>query len=664
MEFGLTNVLRQRRGALVNVGIAQPKCEAKEGQHGPSLGRIPALVFVTAFSVYILTGIVCVLTPPTTKTSVAGYDIPTAASCMRAARHADYVSVELNVGSPGRRLYLLVRWDKVVEAPESPLRLFEARVMESRSMQCDGINTTCTDTVLLNSESPNGNFKRKVVNFDYTTEAVEKATYGVAGYMLSLDGEIYMMRGYKYWMTATHVCYAPSTDLVPTTTSGVLRASISNGHVYAPASSLAHVSANLLGSSYAREATVNFLCDNSTLTGIGSVAILPSIAAVEAVYLALSDAHLYESEPSTVSSRRKVVELGSACASTLPSFERDYNLYLLDCNNAQAICATSASLPFRRIARLDMAAHYDSAGTVAYSFESSPTLNTLPNLSVTSDAVALAVVKLVLVLMAAALVWVRADRVTSKPHWLYRHCIQVAHCVTIPDVGASSVLEDATLGLLAIVSRFAVAFWRLQTLQYDSQSRVCVVEILAAALSFVHWLARYWMIDPWLPDLVNGKPDGRGPLTRLGGSSAIVDTSCSVLLAFSEAPLLVTALPRFEPTARLLIGMLISMVALPRCLFSAACCSLLYEAGQVGKSQQVPAFTLMLMLSVAFWVLQLFTLSITINDLVVTPLSYSIGRGLVGGTGWVSIAISMGFVTSGTPRLLNSCVQLSKPHKA
>lgn len=666
MQFPFESELRQRHAALTGVGFAQPVCQPAAGERCVvgRLGSLPAMVFVGAFSFYILIGAICALTPPNTKTTVVSHDVPTTAMCMRAARHADYVSVELNIGSPGRRLYVLIRWDKVVEPSESPLRLFEARIMESHSMQCNGVNKTCVDSALLNNGSPNGAFKRQVVSFDYTAAAVERATYGVAGYMLNLDGEMYMKRGYKYWMTATHVCYAPSTDLVPTTASGALKASVSNGLVYASATALAHVSADSLGSSFTREATVNFLCDNSTLSGIGTVAILPSIAAVEAVYLALSDAHLYESEPTTVSSRRKVVELGNACASILPSLERDYNLYLLDCNNAQSACAQSASLPFRRISRLDMMAHYDSEGSVAYYFEKSHTLDTLPNLSVTSDAIGLAVVKLVLVLMAAALVWVRSDRVTSKPHWLYRHCIQAAHCVAIqaPPSGASSVIEDASFGLLAAVSRFAVSLWRYETLQYDAQSRVCIVEMIAAVLSLVHWLARFWMIDPWLPELVNGKSDGRGPLTRLGGSSAIIDASSSVLLAFSQAPMLLTAVPRFDPTARLLIGMLISMVALPRCLFSAACCSLLYEAGQVGKSRIEPAFSLMLILSIVFWILQLVALSISINDLMVTPLSYSLSRGTVGGTGWISLAISLGLVTSGAPRLLNSAVRLGEPH--
>lgn len=661
----LVNSLRQRRGAYVGVGLTQPDCEAPKsfiGREPGRLGALPAIVFAGAFVGYILIGIVCVLSPPSTPTSVAGIPMTSNATCLRAARHSDYVAVEINVGSPGRRLHVLVRWDKVVEPPASPLRLFDARTVESRSMQCDGLNTSCADTIFASLGDPNTGFQRMVAMFDYTAQAVEQAAYGVAGYQLALGGEMYMMKGYRYWMTPTHVCYASTPDNVPAMTSGGLRASVTAGYVVAPASSLAHVTAELLGSSYAREATVNFLCDNTTLGSVGPVAIMPAVASVENAYLSLSDRHLYETEPSAISIRRKLVEIGTACAAVLPWYERSYNLYLLDCNNAAARCATGASLPYRRIARLNMVALYDGAGSVLYYFEKSPTMSSLPSLAVSADAIGLAIIKLVLVLLAAALVWMRSDRVTSKPHWLYRHCIQAAHCVDVPDVPSVSVLEDAAIGLTAIVSRFAVALWRLDTLQYDSQSRVCYFEIIASALSFTHWMARYWMIDPWLPELVNGKPDGRGPLTRLGGSSAIADTSSCVLLAFSEAPMLVTAIPRFEPTARLLIGMLISMVSLPRCLFSASCCSLLYEAGEVGKSRIEPAFKLLLVLSIVFWILQLAALSVAINDLVVTPLGFSIGRGLEGGTGWVSVALSLGFVTAGAPRLLNSCVRLSEPH--
>lgn len=624
---------------------------------------LPGIAFAIAFFIYIIVGIICVLTPPVTKVSVASVPIPSSATCMRAARTANYVAAELNIGSPARRRRLLVRWDKVVASPTLSMHLFDARIIESKSLECDGVNTTCADTVLVNSGETNKGFRRKVAKFDYTTRAVELAKYDVAGYMLGMDGELYMVRGYRYWMTATHVCYAETSDAAPTVTLGALRATVSSGGaVIATASALAHVSAALLGGSYAREATVKFICDNTTLGGVGTVAVLPHIAGYEQAYLAMSDAHLYEIEPTKVSVRRRIVELGQTCAAALTDYERDYNLYLLDCNNAQAVCATTASLPFRRIATLDMVVHYDANGTVVFHFELSPTMRTLPNLTDSTDATSLALVKLLLIMMSAALVWVRSDRVTSKPHWLYRHCIQAAHCVPIPDMSTSSVIEDASMGLFAIIARFAVAMWRYDTLQHDSQTRVCIVEIVASALSCAHWLARYWIIDPWLPYLVGGKPDGRGPLTRLGGSSAIVDTSSGVLLAFSEAPLLVSALPRFEPTARLLIGLLISMVALPRCLFSSACCAILYESGQVGRSRVDPEFALLLILSSIFWIFQLVALAISINDLVVTPLGYSIGRGLVGGTGWISVAISMGFVTAGVPRLLNSSVRLGLSH--
>ena len=660
----LTRMLRQRKQAYVGVGVTQPSCEdgGTEATRNIRLGYLPALVFACTFAAYIFLGIVCVLTPPAATNAVADVPISDTAVCWRAARHSDYVSVEIGVGSPGRRLKVLMRWDRVVEAPTSPLRLFSERVMESRTMQCVGVNTSCNDAILGNRGGPNTGFSRLVAEFDYTNPTIERSTYSVAGYQLRLDGEMYMMAGYKYWLTSTHVCFDQSADDPPSSTSGALRATITSGYVVAQSTALAHVSVDILGSSYAREATVNFLCDNTTLGSVGTVEILPVAASTEQAYLALSDQKLYESEPSEVSTRRKLVELGTACVQALPWYSREYNLYLLDCNNALATCRPSASLPFRRISTLDFYAHYGTSGTVVYHFEKSPTLATLPGLQSTADAVALSIVKLVLVLMAAALVWMRSDRVTSKPHWLYRHCIQAAHCVRIPNADVSSVVEDATLGLAAVISRFAVAMWRIDTLQYDSQSRVCIFELVASAASFVHWIARYWMIDPWLPDIVNGKSDGRGPLTRLGGSSAVVDTNCAVLLAFSEPPMLISAVGRFDPTARLLIGILISMVSLPRCLFSVACCSILWEAGALGKARIEMGFSIMLLLSIGFWVLQIMALSIAVNDLVVIPLGFSIARGIVGDATWATIALSLGLVTSGTPRLLNSCVRLSARH--
>lgn len=657
--------LRQRRTAIIGVGIAQPSCESKSPLLGVLgvLGVLPSVIFAMTFSAYLFVGVLCVLIPPRASTSVAGVAMPNNVTCLRAARHADYVAAELNVGSPGRRVQVLVRWDRVVDATDTSLRLFDSRLMESRSLQCDGLNTTCADTILVNRGDPNAGFRRAVARFDYTAPALEMATYGVAAYRLRLGGEMSMQRGTRYWLTSTHVCFAPTTESVPATTSGALRATTSTtGHVVAPATALAHVSAAYLGTSYAREATVNFLCDNSTAGGVGTIEIFPVTGAVERLYLSLGDSHLFESEPSAISIRRKLVEVGVQCAGLLPWYVRAYNLYLLDCNNAAGSCATAASLPFRRVAKLNLVAHYDASGVASFRFETSPTMGSLPGLAVTADAVALAIVKLMLILFAAALVWTRSDRVTSKPHWLYTHCIQAAHCIRMPDTSSATVIEDATLGILAVICRFAVAMWRLDLLQSDSQSRVCVLEIIAAITSLVHWLARYWFIEPWLPDIVNGKSDGRGPLTRLGGSSAIIDASSSVLLAFSEPPLLMTAIPKFEPTARLLVGLLVAMVALPRCLFSAACCSLLYEAGELGKSRIEPAFKALLIASIAYWVFQTITLAVAMSDLVVSPLGFSIGRGMAGGTGWVSVALCLGFVAAGIPRLLSSCVKLGMPH--
>ena len=51
---------------------------------------------------------------------------------------------------------------------------------------------------------------------------------------------------------------------------------------------------------------------------LDTVAVLPLEAASESSYLALSDTNLYESEPEQVSTRRRLVELGQTCASTLP----------------------------------------------------------------------------------------------------------------------------------------------------------------------------------------------------------------------------------------------------------------------------------------------------------------------------------------------------------
>jgi hypothetical protein len=649
-----------RRRTVVNyhsapTDVKQPECQL--GLRKP-LGWLPAVVFVSAYLIFLLSGFACAITPPKATDNVVGEDVPTDANCYRVKRHANYVTVEYAMGTPVRRVQVLLRLDKVVGADERSVRIFTERVMESKTFQCDSNNATCYDTLLLTAGDANANIDRYILEFDYTNPTVEQYTPGALAKRLGLAGEMFASPGYRYYLSATHLCVSRNEGAEVGDTSGALDTRVDwQGYLQTNASCIARVGAELLGHS----AIFASYHASECIGLLDTIAVMPLSAASENTYLAITDTNLYETEPEQISFRRRLVELGVACATTLSFYDRAYSLYDIDCSNAYATCRTLPSLPFRRISSLSMRAHYTIDGTKAWIwFDKDATLETLPGLADSYDAVWLAIIKLGLIVLAAAVMWVRSDRVTSSSHWLYRHCIQVANCVSFspPAMKNSSVIEDAFLGLVAIVARYSVALWRLRALRADHQIRCVLFELVASVVSLANWIIRYWVIEPALPELIGGKGDGKGPLTRLGGSMAIADASSAVLLAFAEPPLLLSAISRFDNTARLLTGLLISLVTLHRCLFGCCCNAIILEAHDVGRLVSSQVYRVLLWFALVSWMFQTVTLAVCMVDLVVTPMAYGIGRGIIGSNGAVVVALFMALVNSSLPRLLHTCVKL------
>ena len=654
------SLLRQRRSVVgsANVGLAQPECAPQGTQR---LGLLPATVFVGGWVVYLLTGVLCTVTPPRAQATAASVSVSSDSVCYRVIRKADYTTVELAFGSPTRRLQALLRLDKVVSSTEKSIKIFSERVMESKTFSCDSENATCYDVVLVTKGEPNADLAHHVIEFDYVNPQVEYYLADVARYNLKLAGEMYASEGYRYWMTSTHLCVSHDTSAPVIDATGALAVDVTPaGGLRTNVSNVAYVHADLLGTSALHAAYHGSKC----IGVFGDVEVLPRIAGVESSYLAISDTNLYENEPQAVSTRRRIVELGAACASTLPEYERTYNLYDIDCSNAYASCRVQPSLPYRRIASLELHAHYTMDSRAYFWFKRDKTLETLPGLANTYDSVLIAIVKLMLLVLAAMVMWVRSDRVTSSAYWLYRHCVQVANCLkfSTPATVSSSVIEDAALGFVALGARFAVSMWRMDTLYNDDQVRVCLFEVVASIVSLINWLIRYWVIEPNLPELIGGKTDGKGPLTRLGGSMAIADASSAVLMAFAEPPMLMSAVSRFDNTARLLTGLLISLVTLQRCIFACCCNAIIIEAHDAGRLQSSGAYRWLLITALVMWMYQLTCLAVALADLVATPMAYALGRGIVGNNDLLGAALFMAFTCTALPRLMYTSVKLMDRH--
>jgi hypothetical protein len=564
-------------------------------------------------------------------------------------RHADYTTVELAVGSPARVVKALLRLDRVVEGSEKTLRIFSERLVESRSFSCDSNNATCYDVNLLTTRgNPNSKLGISVIEFDYVNPTVEYYRNDVARFSLQLSAELYAAVGYRYFLTNTHLCVSRDATAPLSDTAGALEATVVGGFVQTTAANLSLVSA--VGG-FAAQAANCSLGGGSAQAAPAPLAVFPYTASHESTYLALSDAKLYEVEPAAVSVRRRIVELGAACASTIEELTRGYSLYDIDCSNAYASCRALPSLPFRRVSTMDLRAHYVD-GKAFFWFETDKTLQSLPGLSNTDAAVSIALVKLSLIILAAAVMWVRSDRVEAKSHWMYRHSVNLAAGATPqPAAGqVSQVKSDAALGLVAVGARFGVAIWRFHSLSSDDQRRVCLVELVAAVVSLSNWFVRYCVIHS----------DGsKNPLTLMGGSMAAVDASSAVLLAFAEPPLFLNN-QRFDATARLLTGLLVSLVTLHRCLFSCTCCVVILEAlREGGRLKSSAMYRSLLVAALVSWMYQGAALAVGLADLVVSPLAFALSRNIVGDSSIVGIALFLAFVTSGLPHLMATSVHLT-----
>ena len=253
--------------------------------------------------------------------------------------------------------------------------------------------------------------------------------------------------------------------------------------------------------------------------------------------------------------------------------------------------------------------------------------------------------KLGLMVLAAAVVYARAAKSTSSNHRLLLACLQ---CTThegcpVEDVELAAVLEDAFVGLVALVARIAISIWLLQELVDDGQPRVIVAQLLASGLSLVHWLVRYVVLK-------RGK---QSPLLKLGGSSALVDASSSVMLAFARAPLLVSSVGRFNATARLITSLLLTMVALQRILFATACCGHL-----VNSARHLSCYRALVIAAAVQWITQAACLAVLLADVFATPLAFSATRSLPGDPTPLACAFFLAATAAAMPRLLRSVERL------
>ena len=581
-----------------------------------------AFMFSVSLFLYTLVGIYCAVVSPTPQSKAAGFTIPENATCMRVTRYADYTTADVAIGTPFRQFSLLLRLDRVLNVSEArpAMRLFSQLTTESSTVSCD-VDGNCEDVYITQFGTAAHHHHVAVSRFAYSAHA-DEASVSAA---LSLDGELFMRAGNHYWLTATQLCHAEVQSYGGT--NDTLNARVYDGKLVAEIASLAHNS--LLDNSPVKL----FQDESSKPESVSTVELFPVLAALESNFLTITDLSLYNREPHTVDVRRTIVELGTTWATNIKELDKYMVLYQIDCGNR---CSTQSTVPFRRLATTSISLEIDSMLHVRIWASHDRTLSNLPKMADSTDAFISSLIKLGAVLMAASVVFVRAKRATASSSWLFLHCTQTANGDNNKRTEETNTSEDAVVGALAFATRGLLVGLRASNLIIDDHLRVVVTEAIATVLSLIHWLLRY---SPW------GVVDGNVPLTRLGGSTAIMDSSAAVMMAFAETPTLVVSIGRFDPTARLLTALLLCLIVVTRCAFSASCCGVLWQ------SEMDKHYMAVLIYSGVAWMLQITALAVLVSDLFAAPCAYSASRNLVGNTTPIRAMLFLAIFSAGLPRL-------------
>jgi len=444
----------------------------------------PGFFFCISMFLYVISGIICVTFAPGPTVVYGEHAVPEGATCLRVSRHADYVVAELGLGTPLRIMNLLVNLNSVRNA--TTLLLHSTRVSESSTVACT--EDVCTDAMLMNFGGPNSPQSLAVGKFRYRNPMMRVST---ASYTIGLDGEFSLGYGHDYFLTSTHICWEPyNIERVPETDSG-LRMDIQSGELFANASDVIAYNGALSSPAMLK---LREGCGNSTIP----VSIFPEEASDEVRWLGLQNPDVYQTAPDDVDERRNVVETGTTCAQA--AFPHAYSLFQLDCLESSVPCQTAPSVPFRRAAtyQLRFAIPTSDSGSLPHLWTVQDSrLDDLPRLN--DNAVNTAVIKLVLMILSALVIWVRANKVTASHSSLFMFCLRASRCLGAQDEESTRVdrlviIEDAAIGLVAIAARFAVSIWRLVSLAEDNQLRAPLMQLLGCFFSFLHWIVRNFVL--------------------------------------------------------------------------------------------------------------------------------------------------------------------------
>lgn len=603
--------------------------------------------FVVAIAAHVFTGVVVLAWRPRSQDAAGGVAIPSSATCLRVSRHADYSTVDVMIGTPPVQMAALLRLDGIqrVNNTGRGLRLFTQDAVESSTVSCS-VDGRCSDVAIV-TDGRRGDHVALLVEFDYRHTSVEQQHFTTASRIPGAAGEFFMEEGYAYWLTPTHFCYDSATlsesrtckDSVPVAIDAERRMT----------AQLQDIATNDILLTTPAASNDSSLCDGHNASeGASALVLFPEDALIETSWLSIADDGVYNTEPESVEVRRFLAEVGVTCAANLSAYQRDLTLYRLDCAPYDG-CRDERSVPFRRVATSSLFLNLQTPGQYEMCVRKSPTLDGLPKLANSTRAFIASILRMMMITVAAAVVFVRSKKKTASSSWLFKNCVSISRRkgpMLSKEDEPENYMEDKWIGLIAVMCRVLVTTLRFGALAEDGQLRVCLLEFVSSALSLVHWTNRWYCLEC----------DADEPTaSKLGGSTAIVDSTAAVMLAFSQSPTLATSASDFDPTARMLVSLLTSIIVLTRCAFSAACCGTLWPTFWAEPCRR--DYAVLLLVSAWVWCIQSAILAVTVCDLFVTPAAYSMSRATVGSESHLFVmrlALFFGVVCAGLPRLTST----------
>ena len=564
--------------------------------------------------------------------------------CYRVTRVADFVSVLFVVGSPKQELNLLLRTDTLSKTSVF-LSIHSERMHRSDTMSCadftDGdlhpYSKNCSDRAFSYRDALAAHLQPRVERFAFSSDAYENAV-GDPAARIHLDGSMYLRPGFAHWLTSSHLCFAP-LEAAASSTAEALRFDYGEN-----ATSEARVAADALRDFPAtRGLRLASECANSTVARL-----FPARASHETDWLRLSGSFLRQKAYAKLEERRDVVEVGAECVAGIDALQRALSGYSVDCATmtGSADCEAGASVAFRRLSMHTLRFDVSRDGAASLQSAALPVLESLPSLVRYDEGVGQAVGRLLVLILVAYAVFVRGARNASSPRWLLSRALDRVRCrrefARAPATAKLTLTTDwerrvdFLISVAALATRVAILATRWEVFLADYVGAVLVSEAIACASSAALLLLRHWGMayDPKIDS----------PLLLIAGSTSVIDSSCSVLLLFSDAPLLSASAARFSAIGRLLISLLLSIAGLTRAAFAAATCSLLASACR----GPAPA-RLWLCVAALCWWMQSICAALAMALLFARPAAYAMVRSLPGAGGSISFCLFLGIVCVGAP---------------